>query len=104
MTFGPDPQKRAEAQAVLKNFATRNFKPEAYTLYSYAAVEVSTQAAQSINSLDPQKVAEEIKSGKVCKTVIGDLSFDKKGDVTRIDYVMYTWKKQPDGTITYEEN
>ncbi len=30
--------------------------------------------------------------------------FDKKGDVTRIDYVMYTWKKQPDGTIAYVQN
>jgi branched-chain amino acid transport system substrate-binding protein len=88
----------------LKKFESRNFKPEAYTLYSYAAVEVIKQAAESIKSLEPQKVAEEIKSGKAWKTVIGDLAFDKKGDVTRIDYVMYTWKKQPDGTISYVEN
>ncbi len=104
MTFGPDPQKRPEAQDVMKKFAERNFKPEAYTLYSYASVQVLAQAAQAANSLDPQKVAEEIKSGRVFKTVIGDLSFDKKGDVTRLDYVMYTWKKQPDGRITYEQN
>jgi branched-chain amino acid transport system substrate-binding protein len=104
MTFGPDPQKRPEAQEVLKKFEARNFKPEAYTLYSYAAVEAIKQAAESIKSLDPQKVAAELKSGKAWKTVIGDLAFDKKGDVTRIDYVMYTWKKQPDGTIAYVEN
>jgi branched-chain amino acid transport system substrate-binding protein len=104
MTFGPDPQKRPEAQEVLSKFTARNFKPEAYTLYAYAAVQVIQQAAQSANTLDPRKVAEELKSGKAWKTVIGDLSFDKKGDVTRIDYVMYTWKKQPDGRITYEQN
>jgi branched-chain amino acid transport system substrate-binding protein len=104
MTFGPDPQKRPEAQEVLTKFAARNFKPEAYTLYSYAALQVIKQAAESSNSLDPRKIAEEIRSGKAWKTVIGDLAFDKKGDVTRIDYVMYTWKKQPDGTITYVEN
>jgi branched-chain amino acid transport system substrate-binding protein len=36
-------------------------------------------------------------------TVIGPLSYDKKGDITRLDYVMYIWKKQPDGKITYVE-
>lgn len=104
MTFGPDPQKRPEAAAVVKKFLDKQYKPEAYTLYSYASVQVVAQAAQSAKSLEPQKVAEEIKSGKVWKTVIGDLSFDKKGDITRVDYVMYTWKKQADGTFAYVEN
>jgi len=104
MTFGPDPTKRPEAQAVLAKFAARNFKPEAYTLYSYAAVQVVAEAAKAIGSLDPVKVAAEIHAGKTYKTAIGDLSFDAKGDVTRIDYVMYTWQKQPDGTITYVQN
>ena len=54
--------------------------------------------------MDPVKVAAELHTGKTYKTVIGDLSFDAKGDVTRIDYVMYTWKAQPDGTITYVQN
>jgi branched-chain amino acid transport system substrate-binding protein len=33
--------------------------------------------------------------------VIGDISFDKKGDVTRADYVVFVWKKGPDGRIGY---
>ena len=33
--------------------------------------------------------------------MIGDLAYDKKCDITRLDYVMYTWKKGPDGKITY---
>jgi branched-chain amino acid transport system substrate-binding protein len=104
MTFGPDPQKRPEAQAVLAKFAARNFKPEAYTLYAYASVQVIAEAAKAINSLDPLKVAEELHKGNTYKTVIGDLAFDAKGDVTRIDYVMYTWQKQPDGSIGYVQN
>lgn len=104
MTFGPDPQKRPEAQAVLAKFAARNFKPEAYTLYSYAAVQVIAEAAKAIGSVDPAKIAAELHTGKTYKTVIGDLAFDAKGDVTRIDYVMYTWRKQPDGSITYIQN
>jgi branched-chain amino acid transport system substrate-binding protein len=37
------------------------------------------------------------------KTVLGDLSYDKKGDVTKLDYVMYLWKKDPSGNITFVE-
>ena len=64
-------------------------------------MQVIEQAAETAKSLDSKKVAEAMKSGKAFKTVIGDLAYDKKGDVTRLDYVMYTWKKGADGKITY---
>ena len=35
--------------------------------------------------------------------MIGDISYDKKGDITRLDYVMYVWKKNAEGKITYVE-
>jgi branched-chain amino acid transport system substrate-binding protein len=46
-------------------------------------------------------MAEIMHSGKTFKTVLGDIQFDKKGDRTSLDYVMYTWKKGDDGKITY---
>jgi branched-chain amino acid transport system substrate-binding protein len=104
MTFPPDPQKRPEAAAVLKKFEAKKFKPEAYTLYSYAAVQIMAEAAKRANSVDPKKLAEEMKKGVAFKTVIGDITYDKKGDITRPDYVVYTWKKGADGKITYIEN
>ncbi len=104
MTFPPDPQKRPEAASVMKKFEARKFKPEAYTLYSYAGVEIFKQAAEGAKSLDPKKMAEYMKTGVTFKTVIGDISYDKKGDITRPDYVMYTWRKGTDGKITYVEN
>lgn len=103
MTFAPDPRRRPEAKAVVEKFRAKKFEPEAYTLYSYAAVEVVKQAAEAAKSLDPKKVAEQIKSGQKFKTVIGELSFDKKGDITRPDYVMYVWEKGSDGKISYRE-
>ena len=36
-------------------------------------------------------------------SVIGELSFDQKGDVTRPGYAMYVWKKDPRGKIIYSE-
>ncbi|CAH1658970.1 branched chain amino acid/phenylalanine ABC transporter periplasmic binding protein [Hyphomicrobiales bacterium] len=104
MTFAPDPRKNPAAKSVVEAFKAKNYDPEAYTLYSYAGVEIIKQAAEEAKSLDPKKVAEVIHSGKVFKTVLGDLSFDKKGDITRPDYVMYVWKKDADGKINYAGN
>jgi branched-chain amino acid transport system substrate-binding protein len=101
MTFGPDPKKRPEAQEVLKRFAERNVNPESYTLYSYAAVQVIAQAAKAANSLDPKVVAKQIKSGQTFDTVIGNITYNEKGDINRTDYVIYVWKKQPDGKVTF---
>lgn len=104
MTFPPDPRKRPEAAAVIKRFEARRFNPEAYTLYSYAGVEIMKQAAEGAKSLDPKKMAEFMRTGHKFKTVIGEISFDKKGDITRPDYTVYTWKKGADGKIGYVEN
>ena len=104
MTFGPDPRKKPTAAAVVKEFQAKNFDPQAYTLYSYAAVQVMAQAAEAAKSVDPHKMADKMHSGMMFHTVLGDISYDKKGDLTKADYVMYTWKKQPDGKITYVEN
>jgi branched-chain amino acid transport system substrate-binding protein len=103
MTYGPDPRNRPEAKAVVEKFRANKFDPEAYTLYSYAAVEVIKQAAEAAKSVDPKKVAEQISSGQKFKTVIGELSYDKKGDITRLDYVVYRWQKDKNGKITYIE-
>jgi len=104
MTFPPDPMRRPEAKAVVDAYKAKGINPEAYTLYTYAAMEVIKQAAEAAKSLDPKKVADKIHSGMAFKTVIGELKFDKKGDITRPDYVMYTWKKGADGKITYIQN
>ena len=103
MTYGPDPRNKPEAKKVVEEFRAKKFEPEAYTLYSYAGVQVIKQAAEAAKSLDPKKVAEKMHSGMKFKTVLGDLSFDKKGDITKLDYVMYIWKKDASGKVTYVE-
>jgi branched-chain amino acid transport system substrate-binding protein len=67
-------------------------------------VQILVQAATEAKSADPKKMADIMHSGKAFKTVIGDISFDKKGDITRPDYVVYTWKKGADGKIDYSGN
>ena len=103
MTYGPDPRNRPEAKAVVAKFRAKGFEPESYTLYSYAGVQIIAQAATAAKSLDPKKVAEQMHSGMNFKTVIGNIAYDKKGDITRLDYVIYIWKKDASGKITYVE-
>jgi branched-chain amino acid transport system substrate-binding protein len=103
MTYGPDPRNKPEAQAAVAEFRAKGFEPEAYTLYSYAGVQIIRQAAEMAKSVDPKKVASAMHSGAPFKTVLGDIAYDKKGDITKLDYVMYIWKKDASGKITYTE-
>jgi branched-chain amino acid transport system substrate-binding protein len=113
MTFSPDPRVNPANKQIIEVFRMkRRFEPQAYTLYSYAAVQVIKQAIEEAKSPDPKKVADVMHSGKVFDTVLGGLSFDKKGDVTgytlagkkKDRYVLYVWKRGPDGRMTYFEN
>jgi branched-chain amino acid transport system substrate-binding protein len=114
MTFSPDPRTNPANKAIVDLFRKkRGFEPQAYTLYSYASVQVIKQAAEALKTLDPRKIAAYMHSGKAFKTVLGDIAFDKKGDLTndgyivngnRKDrYVLYIWRKGPDGRISYYE-
>ena len=103
MTFGPEPRKNPNAQEAVAAFKAKGFDPQGYTLYSYAAVQIIKQAAEKANSLDPKKVAAVMHSGIPFHTVIGDISYDKKGDRTTVDYVWYVWKKGADGKIGFEQ-
>jgi branched-chain amino acid transport system substrate-binding protein len=92
MTFGPDPRKNPAAAKVVEAFKAKGIDPEGYVLYSYAAVQAIKTAAEATKSLDPKKIAEYLHSGKPVDTVLGKLSWDKKGDITKLDYVLYVWK------------
>ncbi|HEV2560084.1 MAG TPA: branched-chain amino acid ABC transporter substrate-binding protein [Microvirga sp.] len=104
MTFSPDPRKNPNAKEVVEKFRAKNIDPEAFTLYSYAAVQIMADAMKQVGSLDPKKMAEVMKRGQPFKTVIGDIAYDKKGDITRPDFVVYAWKKGADGKIDYTGN
>jgi branched-chain amino acid transport system substrate-binding protein len=103
MTYGPDPRNNPAAKEAVAKFRAKKFEPEAYTLYSYAGVQIIKQAAEAAKSLDPKKVAEKMHSGMTFKTVLGDIAYDKKGDLTKLDYVVYLWKKDASGKVTYAE-
>ena len=89
-TFGPDPRNKPTAKTIVDAFKAKNIDPEGYTLYSYAAVQVWSQAAKKAGTTDPMKVMTAIKAN-AWDTVIGTLEFDAKGDIKQLDYVVYKW-------------
>jgi branched-chain amino acid transport system substrate-binding protein len=89
-TFGPDPRNKPTAKAIVEKFKAKNIDPEGYTLYTYAAFQVWSQAAAKAGTTDPKKVMDAIKAGS-WDTVIGKMEFDAKGDIKIIDYVVYKW-------------
>ena len=93
MTFPPDPRNVPAAKAVVDKFMAEKppYNPEGYTLYTYAAIQAFAAAAEKAKSLKLDDLSKALKSMTV-ETVIGPLSWDKKGDVTDPKYVFYIWK------------
>ncbi|MDP6708463.1 MAG: branched-chain amino acid ABC transporter substrate-binding protein [Alphaproteobacteria bacterium] len=91
MTFGPDPRKSAAAKAVVEDFRKGGYEPEGYTLYTYAAIQAWAQAVEKAGSTDLGKVMGALH-GTNFKTVLGELTFDDKGDIKQPAYVWYEWK------------
>jgi branched-chain amino acid transport system substrate-binding protein len=94
-TLGQVPLQKPSAALVVKKLRDNGKDPGGYTLYAYAAIQVWANAIDDVNSTDARKVAATLKFGS-WSTVLGQLSFDQKGDPTLLDYVIYVWKK--DGT------
>ncbi|HEV2958025.1 MAG TPA: ABC transporter substrate-binding protein [Xanthobacteraceae bacterium] len=95
-TFGQVPLQKPSAAPIVKKLRDKGKDPGGYTLYAYAAIQVWASAVDDVNSTDARKVAATLKFGS-WSTVLGQMSFDQKGDPTLLDYVMYIWKK--DGTF-----
>lgn len=90
MTFSPDPRAYPEAAAVVKALEGAGKTTEGYVLYTYAAIQAWAQAATAAKSVEFDAINGALAEGKF-NTVLGELSFDDKGDVTLPGYVFYKW-------------
>jgi branched-chain amino acid transport system substrate-binding protein len=94
-TFGPDMRLKPEAQEVVAAIREEEaYDPEGYTLYSYSAVQAWAQAVKQAGSLKPKAVINALRTGSF-DTVLGNIGFDEKGDVTGIStFVWYVFGKE----------
>ncbi|CAD5376496.1 leucine/isoleucine/valine transporter subunit; periplasmic-binding component of ABC superfamily [Pseudomonas sp. OF001] len=93
MTFGADPRKIADGQAVIEKLRAGGYEPEGYTLYAYASLQAMAAAFNAVGSNDLAKASEWLKSNSV-PTVMGPKAWDAKGDLKVSDYVLYQWDDQ----------
>src|SRR5215467_7101597 len=91
MTFPPDPRNVPAAKAVVDKFKAEGYNPEGYTLYTYAAIQAFAAAAEKAKSVKLEDLSKALHS-MTAQTVVGPLTWDKKGDVTEPKYVFYVWK------------
>jgi len=104
MTFNPEPRKNPNAKNVIAEFKSKGYDPQGYTLYSYAAMQVMKEAAEATKSLDPKKMAEYMHSGKPFNTVLGEITYDGKGDRKTVDFTWYIWRRDNSGRIIFDQN
>ncbi len=97
MTFSPDPRKNPIAKPVVDALEAAGKTAEGYSLYTYGAIQAWAAAATAAGTTDFDPVVAELAAGNF-KTVLGDVKFDDKGDVTLPGYVFYEWKN---GTYDY---
>lgn len=93
MTFGQDPRLIPAGKSVIEKFRASKFEPEGYTLYAYASLQAIAAAFKATGGSDSAKASDWLKSHSV-DTVMGQKSWDSKGDLKVSDYVVYQWDNQ----------
>jgi len=100
MTFGPDPRLNPANAKLVAEFRAENYEPEAYTLYTYAAIQAWAGGVEKAGTTDAAKVEAALHANHF-DTVLGSIGFDAKGDMDAPGYVFYEWKN---GTYAYADN
>ena len=89
-----------EAKSVVDDLLAAGKTAEGYALYTYGAIQIWADAVTTAGSTDFDAVVKALDTDNF-KTVLGELKFNDKGDVTLPGYVMYEWK---DGKYDYITN
>ena len=89
--FPSDPRSKPEAKEAIEKIEAGGFKPEGFTLFSYAVIQAFAQGIERANADDPTKVAETLKNGQPIETVVGSVTFDEKGDLKNASYDINRW-------------
>ena len=91
MTFGPDPTKNPAVKSIVDRFLAKGYKPEGYTLNSYATLQIWQQAATKAGSTKLNDVLKVMRETEF-DTIVGKIKFNAKGDVQAPGYVVYEWR------------
>jgi branched-chain amino acid transport system substrate-binding protein len=88
----PDLRNDPEAAPLVAKFRAKNYEPEGITFPTYIGVQVWAEAVKKAGTLELDAVIESLRTHKF-DTLLGQIGFDEKGDVTGYDpFIWYVWR------------
>ena len=88
---GPfDPRTLTENSELLETFRESDIEPEGYVLYSFAAVELWSNAVKKGESIDFSVVSALLNQNEF-NSVVGPVQFNSKGDWMSPSFVPFRW-------------
>jgi branched-chain amino acid transport system substrate-binding protein len=91
LTFTPDTAQLPQAREVLEHYRARYGEPGPYSLYAYDAAQLLLTAIQRSGMTDGFEVSESLHR-MVYDGVTGRIEFDEKGDIPKMQYVVWLTK------------
>ena len=83
--------ERPEAAELVARLRAEGADPTNDILQAYAAVQVFAAGATATKGTDAKEIAAYLRQNTV-KTILGDLNWDEKGDLTQAGYIWYVWR------------
>jgi branched-chain amino acid transport system substrate-binding protein len=90
-SFSTDPQSHHRAKAMVEALKIAGTNADGATLPSYAALQLYATAAVQVGAKNGHAIADWLRSGTSIETVLGDLKFDKNGEVQPPRFTWYRW-------------
>ena len=91
MTHLMNAMRGPAAAEVVAHMMASGIDPVGAELYAYAAVQAWAQAVEAAHTTDSARIAQALRAQRF-STVLGEIGFDKKGDVTGFEpFTWYVW-------------
>ncbi|OON39389.1 leucine ABC transporter subunit substrate-binding protein LivK [Izhakiella australiensis] len=93
------PDNKAIVDAIKANKASNRKDPTGpFVWTTYAAIQSLAAGIERSKSDEPEAIAKNLKTGAPVPTVMGNLSWDQKGDLKGFEFGVFEWHK--DGSST----
>lgn len=93
VTLPADFAADAANAGVIKAFADKKRDPNGpFQMPAFAGIQIIADAMKATKSDNPEKVADYLHKNTF-KTAIGDVAYDKKGDLKAFRFVVFQWHK-----------
>ena len=88
---GPyDPRKTDEGKALMDRLTKANKPSGVYSYYAYAAVQAFAQAINNAGEWNSTSILKRLHEDTL-NTIIGEISFDTRGDLKDFNYDIFIW-------------